>query len=592
MLILSICSILSATDLLDRLTADYRESYISFDDLMIRQVALLTRKTPLEDEQVLYRPVKCGTHVLKSLGENHKDLSAAAIASLSALGVDFSRSIPGLFRPPGLDRHFDAGIFRLHYTLEGVDAVDPSDENGDGIPDYVFTIANVFDAVSDLILNDYGYVRPPSDDWYEDNGGNGLYDIYIMQLGTNLYGYTQWEFLASENSGDNEYSAVQEKNASTSYLVMRNNYDPFPYSELESIQVTAAHEFYHAVQFGYDGWEATWLLEATATWMEDEVYDDINDNYQYLKEWFDESHLALNYDSGPHWYGSWIFFRYISEHVGGRSTVREILEEGVRYDSRQPGDHSIRTIDAALRRLASSFRKAFASMVIANVLLSSDRIVGEYSYEEADDYRAHGILPSYRESIVLFDTEYEFSHTSGSLMQNASHHIQVTAAEGPMEIRFWPESVESIFQVVAIVQRSLGTTIVHNIGANTIIDVPPDAGNLVVAVITDTTKTSNYNYSLNLEPDVPLPSTIALSQNYPNPFNKTTTLRFFLPKVEPVSLAVFSLEGKKVANVPLPILRQGFNDAEFEVKNLSSGIYIVKIEGRSATASRKIALIK
>jgi len=34
---------------------------------------------------------------------------------------------------------------------------------------------------------------------------------------------------------------------------MRHNYNGFPNTELEAIQVTAAHEFFHAVQFGYDG---------------------------------------------------------------------------------------------------------------------------------------------------------------------------------------------------------------------------------------------------------------------------------------------------------------------------------------------------
>ena len=48
--------------------------------------------------------------------------------------------------------------------------------------------------------------------------------------------------------------------------------------------MTAAHEYFHATQFAYDIAEDGWFLEATATWAEDELYDDVNDNVQYLTD--------------------------------------------------------------------------------------------------------------------------------------------------------------------------------------------------------------------------------------------------------------------------------------------------------------------
>jgi len=48
---------------------------------------------------------------------------------------------------------------------------------------------------------------------------------------------------------------------------------PIPNTPLDNIKVTAAHEFNHAIQFGYDYWEETWLMEATATWIEDDTAD-------------------------------------------------------------------------------------------------------------------------------------------------------------------------------------------------------------------------------------------------------------------------------------------------------------------------------
>ena len=45
--------------------------------------------------------------------------------------------------------------------------------------------------------------------------------------------------------------------------------------------MTAAHEFFHAIQAAYDWGEDWWLTEGTAAWIKDEVYDDLNE-YDYF----------------------------------------------------------------------------------------------------------------------------------------------------------------------------------------------------------------------------------------------------------------------------------------------------------------------
>ena len=108
----------------------------------------------------------------------------------------------------------------------------------------------------------------------------------------------------------------------SAYCVVDNNFaEPiFPnHTPLENLQVTAAHEFFHAVQFSYDAFEDQWFLEATATWMEDELYDAVNDNLQYLssrpagKAAVPLDKGATNVDPCCHVYGDWIFFRYLTE---------------------------------------------------------------------------------------------------------------------------------------------------------------------------------------------------------------------------------------------------------------------------------------
>ena len=54
-------------------------------------------------------------------------------------------------------------------------------------------------------------------------------------------------------------------------------------SGVPALQVTLAHEFFHAVQGAYDFFEDAWYAEGTAAWMEDEVFDAVDDNLQYLR---------------------------------------------------------------------------------------------------------------------------------------------------------------------------------------------------------------------------------------------------------------------------------------------------------------------
>jgi len=61
------------------------------------------------------------------------------------------------------------------------------------------------------------------------------------------------------------------------------------------MKVTAAHEFFHAIQFGYplgDGWD--WWMEASATFMEDEAFDAVNDYRQYLRPWLSSPEVPLD----------------------------------------------------------------------------------------------------------------------------------------------------------------------------------------------------------------------------------------------------------------------------------------------------------
>ncbi len=108
--------------------------------------------------------------------------------------------------------------------------------------------------------------------------------------------------------------------------------------------LVAAHEFYHLVQFGTEAYsysgDAAWYWEATASWIEVEVYPDEPDYAVFLAGFAFLPHLALNFfdypDSGVlqelHQYGAFIFPRYLAEHVGDWRLIRDSWVEPTSSD--------------------------------------------------------------------------------------------------------------------------------------------------------------------------------------------------------------------------------------------------------------------
>ena len=97
-------------------------------------------------------------------------------------------------------------------------------------------------------------------------------------------------------------------------------------SPTENLRVTAAHEFFHAIQFAYDATEDAWFMEGTSAWIEDEIYDSVNDNRYYLRtSQFKEPSRPLDTSRGFAVYGTWGFFRFLSERLGA-DVVRRAWE--------------------------------------------------------------------------------------------------------------------------------------------------------------------------------------------------------------------------------------------------------------------------
>lgn len=171
-----------------------------------------------------------------------------------------------------------SGKFRIHYDTVGV--------NKPGYP--IDWFAGIVDSVYRFEVLKLGYPFPPSDG---KRGGDSKYDFYIENLPSGLYGSTT----PDSAIGNQRYTAYCE--IDNDFLSREGYYS----TGKGGAEVTAAHEFHHAIQIGdyinrysQDGF----YYEITSTAMEEFTFDSVNDYYYYMKSYFRHPDLTLSQNDG------------------------------------------------------------------------------------------------------------------------------------------------------------------------------------------------------------------------------------------------------------------------------------------------------
>ena len=89
-----------------------------------------------------------------------------------------------------------------------------------------------------------------------------------------------------------------------------------------------------------------------------------------------------------------------------------------------------------------------------------------------------------------------------------------------------------------------------------------------------------------------LPIEYSLSQNYPNPFNPETTIRYALPEASRVSIVVYNLQGEEVARLIDNVQSAGNYSTIWNTSNVTSGVYIYRLQAGSFVQTKKMILMK
>lgn len=78
----------------------------------------------------------------------------------------------------------------------------------------------------------------------------------------------------------------------------------------------------------------------------------------------------------------------------------------------------------------------------------------------------------------------------------------------------------------------------------------------------------------------------------PNPFNPTTTLKYNVNKAMSVSLKIYDVSGREVANIVNGMKSAGLHSVEFDGSGLSSGFYFAVMNAEGFSQTQKLLLIK
>src|SRR6056297_31706 len=100
------------------------------------------------------------------------------------------------------------------------------------------------------------------------------------------------------------------------------------------------------------------------------------------------------------------------------------------------------------------------------------------------------------------------------------------------------------------------------------------------------------NTSVSNEDVVGIPDKIELNQNYPNPFNPTTVISYSLPEASDVKIEVYNMLGQRVALLVDEVKQTGRHTISFDAENLSSGMYIYRLQADGFVQTRKMMLVK
>ena len=177
------------------------------------------------------------------------------------------------------------------------------DLNDNNIPDYIDEVGIIADSTRFVLVDLLGFDPEPEDE-------DGIYDIFIQDMGYLYYGLTVFDDQSGQPAGP-------------SYMKIDNEYEEQDYftSGINTMRLTVAHEFFHAIQRNYKAYpnnSTLFFYEMSSTWIEDLIVPDGDDYLNWTNSFFNNPEIEIDDTDG---YSIALYAHYLNEVVQNESDI-------------------------------------------------------------------------------------------------------------------------------------------------------------------------------------------------------------------------------------------------------------------------------
>lgn len=316
------------------------------------------------------------------------------------------------------------------------------------------------------------------------------YQVEVEELGwnepLNHPQYLMWVYVQNKNT-NGAYTYVESCGGDyLPYIVAGKD----SWGDPEWGDTMAVHEFNHALQFSTSYAPEFWYWEATATWIEEYPYPDVNGWADYIPGYTYYPYVAMSASSQSdqetfyHMYGMAIFNFYIDEYLGGPDAVRDA------WKGARGGQESFNGADV-VKSAGGDWDEVYVDFALRNAAMD---------YEEGN--RMGSVSTEERVRELPFTGSPSKSHRPGGYGQNYWQFAQGPLG-GTLEIDFSGDDVNWLVALVEVDESELVATAIGEIddgqGSVSLDTSGDNPVYLVVSPLKHTTDTYEYEFTATLQ---------------------------------------------------------------------------------------------
>ena len=525
----------------------------------------------------------CGFHILL---ESYQSAQPELLEKIQKYEIETKQKTYDSIMSP-------SGHFLINYEVSGNNAIPTYDRDQNDMPDYLEFVAKSFDRAWSVEIDTLGFKPPPD----ENGQAKETYEIFCKRLHGIAAG-TFWDV-------NDEISSLPGNNY-PSFIEINTDFSPVNYEGVTDsivrdsmiIAVSAAHDFNHALQLGYNIWFANpnsyvaldkWYIENSATYMEEVVADQVNDYYGYLPDFFSSTESGITYDSffNNRIYGE-VVLNIMTGELYGRTITREVWQEIVHSPA-------LTAYDKVLRKKGSNLEGELRRLSEWMFFCGSNSISGKY-FPEAANYPKPEIISTdnFNNGLQkIFEDQmppFSFQLLKTPILDNIdNYNIYLSPESIPEE---WSGAYFSLMP-----PKSFGFP------AKVYSQLPFQSINVNNDTLYSTVVAANWNggrtdsvigYSLFLR-DYPgnFESDILV---YPNIIKPDQDINYVTFKNVPINaqVEIFSSNGEHISTIHPRFSNDVifWNLKTFQGDNVGSGVYIYSIVSSNSSQKGKIIVIR